>query len=464
MSIAMLPDLRILASEMRAGTRSCIELVQSAIAGREASEAHGASADSIGPYITWNAEAARQQAAVADRVFRAGMDAGPLQGIPVSIKDLFGVRGWPTYAGMDCALPTLWQTEGPLVSCMRSQLCVLMGKTHMVELAFGGLGTNAHWGTPRNPLDVAVHRVPGGSSSGAGVSLVEGSALIALATDTAGSVRIPASMTGVVGLKTTVGRWSTDGLVPLSSTFDSVGLLARSVRDLAFAFEAIDRVCGRGERVRARSLSGCRFGVPDRLFREGLSPGIDDAFERGLRWVERAGAKLVSFELPSSVEAYEIFKQGGLAGAELAAFLEEALPNRVDGLDPSVWDRIYGASSLSATEYLKRRRRLEVLSCDAWERMAEVDGLLTPTVAVTPPLVEEVGVLGDYRRCNLLALRNTSIGNLLSLCALTLPVGRDLVGMPVGFQVMGVAGLDAGLLGLGLGIERCIDGAGFLPR
>ncbi len=451
MTVVTLPDLRVIAQELRAGTRRCADVVEAAVAGREASS------DGLGPYKTWDPDAARGQAAAVDSAFQAGMDTGPLQGIPVSFKDLFGVRGWPTFAGTARRLPDRWENEGGVVSCVRSQLCVVMGKTHMVELAFGGLGTNLHWGTPRNPWDRVTHRVPGGSSSGAGVSLVEGSALLALGTDTAGSVRIPASMTGTAGLKTSVGRWPTDGVVPLSFTFDSVGVLARNVRDLAFAFEAIEGGFGRRERVLPRSLERCRFIVPERLFREDLSPGIEEAFAEGLRAVERAGATLIPVDLPQAGEAYGLFLQGGLAGVEVAAFLADALPDRVAGLDPAVQDRIRSASSTSATEYLRRRKRFEELAREAWARMADVDALLTPTVAVSPPAVEDLADLDVYRRCNLLALRNTSIGNLLSLCALSLPVGRDALGLPVGLQMMGLPGRDGDLLGLALGVERVVD-------
>ena len=455
MTLAALPNLPQVAAELRSGERSCVDLVHAALAAR------AASLDEVGPYTTWNLEDAERKACALDLAFRAGLDAGPLQGIPVSIKDLIGVRGWPTYAGTDRPLPECWQTEGAIVSRLRSQLCVFMGKTQMVELAFGGLGTNAHWGTPRNPWDLVTHRVPGGSSAGAGVSLVEGSALLAFGTDTAGSVRIPASMTGTTGLKTTVGRWPTDGMVPLSFTLDSVGVLARTVRDLVFVFEAIERSFGRVEKVNVRGLDRCRIGVPDKFFREELSPGIEDAFATGLRKIERAGATLVPFELPAAEEAYEIFRNGGLAGVEVAAFLQDAfrdaLPDRMEHLDPTVRDRIVSAAALPATEYIKRRKRFEVLSRETSARMADVNAVVMPTVAISPPSLVELEDLDVYRRCNLLALRNTSIANLLSLCALTLPVGFDALALPVGLQVLGLPGRDAEILAMGLAIERAMD-------
>ena len=450
-TMTTLPDLETIAASLRNGLLSCTDLVSVAIESRSRSN------DPVGPYVAWNADAAKRQAAAVDLAFKSGFDSGPLQGIPASVKDLFGVHGFPTYAGTSLPLPTCWQNEGTIVSRLRKQMCVVMGKTHMVELAFGGLGVNAHWGTPRNPRDSIAHRVPGGSSSGAGVGLVEGSTLFALATDTAGSVRIPASMTGTAGLKTTVGRWPTDGTVPLSSTFDSIGVLARSVRDLVFVFDAIEESLGREDKVRARPLSTCRLGVPERMFRENLSIGIDNAFERGLRELERAGAKLLPFEMTPADEAYGIFRQGGLAGAEVAAFIEDALPDRMESLDPTVQDRVRSASMLSATEYISRKRRLLELSRIANCLASHVDALVVPTVALSPPLLSELADLDNYRRCNMLALRNTSVANLLSLCAMTFPVGLDGLGMPTGMQLVGRAGSDSVLLSIGLEAEKHVD-------
>jgi Asp-tRNA(Asn)/Glu-tRNA(Gln) amidotransferase A subunit family amidase len=173
-------------------------------------------------YSFWAPEQARTVAKAADAAFAAGVSAGPLQGLPVSIKDLFAAAGYPCFAGSSRRLPTEpWERDGPLVATLRRQLGVIMGKTHMVEFAFGGTGQNSHHGAPFNPWDATAHRSVGGSSSGAGVSLLEGSAVLAFGSDTAGSVRIPACMTGNAGLKVTIGRWSTNGIVPLSFTFDT---------------------------------------------------------------------------------------------------------------------------------------------------------------------------------------------------------------------------------------------------
>ena len=249
-----------IAADLRAKRVTAQELVEAAIF------RHGRFGERLHAYSRWAPEQARAVAQTADAAFAAGLTIGPLQGLPVSIKDLFAVSGYPCFAGSSCRLPAdPWERDGPLVATLRRQLGVIMGKTHMVEFAFGGTGQNSHWSAPCNPWDATAHRAPGGSSSGAGVSLLEGSALLALGSDTAGSVRIPACMTGNVGLKVTLGRWSTEGVVPLSTTFDTPGLLARSVSDLAYGFMALDPAgtdpVGFMTRAATRDLTGIRLGV-----------------------------------------------------------------------------------------------------------------------------------------------------------------------------------------------------------
>ena len=206
----------------------------------EAQERHRRYGDALNAYKLWLGPAARAQAQAADAAFKVGADLGPAQGLPMSIKDVFGLRGTPTYCGTSRALPAKYETEGPIVGSLRRQLCVFPGKSHTVPFAFGVIGVNKHWGAPRNPWDASSHRMSGGSSSGAGVSLWEGSCLWALGSDAGGSVRAPAALTGTVGLRTSIGRWPTGGVPPLSPTFDTPGILARSVEDLIVGFAAID--------------------------------------------------------------------------------------------------------------------------------------------------------------------------------------------------------------------------------
>jgi aspartyl-tRNA(Asn)/glutamyl-tRNA(Gln) amidotransferase subunit A len=225
----------------------------------------------------------------------------------------------------------------PLVATIRRQLGAIVGKTHMVEFAFGGTGLNSHHGAPYNPWDAATHRSPGGSSSGAGVSLLEGSAFLALGSDTAGSVRIPACMTGTVGLKVTLGRWSTEGVVPLSHSFDTPGLLARTVSDAAYGFAALDPRLGDPAAIigkSSRSLDGIRIAIHDPFFWNDCDPGIAEAVKDAVDLLAGNGAVLRPTTLPEVTEAYALFLEGGLSAVELRSFVDRELPEWLDQLDP----------------------------------------------------------------------------------------------------------------------------------
>lgn len=448
-SLLKLP-LREQYAALRNGKLTATALAEAAI------QAHRTRGQHDHAYLTWNGENALANAQAIDGVIRQGGDAGALMGIPVSLKDLFAVPGLPTYAGSSQRLPQQWEQAGPLVAALLAQLPSIMGKTHTVEFAFGGLGTNAHWGAPRNPWDLHSHRTPGGSSSGAGVSLAGGTASLALGTDTAGSVRIPASMTGVTALKTTAGRWPGSQIVPLSTTLDTPGLLAHRVDDLAFGFDALDgTLTGSDDRVLAQpALADLTFGVPSAFFWDDCSPGIAETVEDAIRQLEAAGARIVTMDLPHTDEAYTLFQQGGLAAAELAAFLKTELPEMLETLDPNVAARVNAADDIPAWEYVRRRAVIDKLYGMAEIQMAGVDAMLTPTVAITPPTLESLLPEGAYAKANMHALRNTVIANFMGLCGLTLPVGKDNAGMPVGLQVMAGPWQEARLLAIGQAIER----------
>ena len=288
-------------------------------------------------YSQWAPEHARECAEAADAAFAIGSRAGSLQGIPTSIKDLFAVAGFPTYAGSPKRLPPKFEIDGPLVANLRRQLATVMGKTHMVEFAFGGTGHNAHYGSPRNPWDAMAHRSPGGSSSGAGVSLCEGSALLAFGSDTAASVRLPAAMTGNAGLKLTKDRWSSEGIVPLSFTFDTPGILARSMADAGFSFAALDPDLGDGfaflRRVPA-GVDGLRIGIADSWFWDGCENGIGEIVRSAIDTLARAGAVVKEKPLPEAREAFAVFSEGGVSAIELRAFLDRELPDWLTTIDP----------------------------------------------------------------------------------------------------------------------------------
>jgi aspartyl-tRNA(Asn)/glutamyl-tRNA(Gln) amidotransferase subunit A len=446
--------LLALAQALIERTVSARDLVEEAIANHERNDALA------NAYLLWTSSRARKSAAAADAAFAAGAIAGPLQGVPISIKDLFAAEGLPTFAGSDRRLPPEWEQDGPVIATLRRQLGVIMGKTHMVEFAFGGTGQNHHWGAPRNPWDKAAHRSPGGSSSGAGVSLQEGSALLAFGSDTAGSVRIPASMTGTVGLKVTMGRWSAAGVVPLSPTFDTPGLLARSVEDLAFGFGSIDAMVADPFRYLSRvgrlEIAGVRIGIGDPFLWSECDPGIAEGAKAALDALAAKGALVRERTLPEARAAYDIFLEGGFSAIELRAFLERELPQWLAELDPIMAPAVKSAETLTAREYLARLYRVRQLARTAQPRFADVEVIASPTVCATPALISEVTDAAGHLRINRRLVHNTVGVNYLGLCAITLPVALDRAGMPVGLQFIAPPGNEERLIAVALAAEHVL--------
>jgi aspartyl-tRNA(Asn)/glutamyl-tRNA(Gln) amidotransferase subunit A len=447
-----------IARDLREKRVSARELVEASIA------RHERFGERLQAYSCWAPEQARAIAAAADAAFSAGVSTGPLQGLPVSLKDLFAAAGYPCFAGSSRRLPAdPWERDGPLVATLRRQLGVIMGKTQMVEFAFGGTGLNSHHGAPYNPWDRAAHRSVGGSSSGAGASLLEASALLAFGSDTAGSVRIPASMTGNAGLKVTIGRWSTEGVVPLSRTFDTPGILARSISDLAYGFASLDPAgiepAGFISRAAANDLAGVRIGIGDSFLWRECDPGIAEAVEAAMKALGRAGAVTREFALPEVEAAYAVFLQGSLSAIELRSFLDLELRDWLDQLDPVLAPAVRNAEGVSATDYLARIARLRELARSAAPRLAAVDVIAAPTLCLTPPLMSEVGDPDGHLRANRRIVRNTVWVNYLGLCAVTLPVGLDRAGMPVGLQLTAPPHAEEKLLTIALMAERVLGTA-----
>jgi aspartyl-tRNA(Asn)/glutamyl-tRNA(Gln) amidotransferase subunit A len=407
-------------------------------------------------YSQWAPEHARQCADAADAAFAVGSRAGPLQGIPTSIKDLFAVSGFATYAGSPKRLPPQFEIEGPVIAALRRQLATMMGKTHMVEFAFGGTGHNAHYGAPHNPWDANAHRSPGGSSSGAGVSLCEGSALLAFGSDTAASVRLPAAMTGNAGLKITKDRWSTEGIVPLSFSFDTPGILTRSMADAAFSFAALDPHLGDAFAFLRRvpeSVDGIRIGVADSWFWDQCENGIDGVVRAAIDKLARAGAAVKQTPLPEAREAYAVFSEGGVSAIELRVFLDRELPDWLNTIDPVNAPALKTAETLSARDYRSRRLRLLAAATTAATHFDDVDVIATPTVMVSPHvLAEETGPQQFWAR-NRKIVHNLVPVNYLSLCAATLPVGLDRLGLPVGLQLIAKGGDDERLVAIACAVE-----------
>ena len=409
-------------------------------------------ASDLEAYIAFDPDAVRRRAEALDDAVAAGADPGPLAGVTVSVKDLYALDGYPLRAGTPRPLPA-WP-EGFLVRALRRLGAVFTGKTHTVEFAFGAVGLNPHTGTPINPWDANAHRAPGGSSAGAGVSLWEGSARLALGTDTGGSIRIPASATGVAGFRPTTGRWPTTGVVPLSTTLDTVGLLAHTVKDVRYAFRAVDALA-QTERPAAASsaggpegLRGWRIGVPSSRLWTDAEAGIAVVVEGALGELAAAGATLVDVDAPELDEAGRRYFDGRIVQPEFLAFLERELPEWIPLLAPIVGKRLGAAGKVRALDHISALHERRRLSAAVHARLAaeRIDVLAAPTLPIAPPPLSALARLAAYREANRRMLSGTCPASMLDLCAVTLPAGLDGDGMPVGLQLMGPSGSDLELL------------------
>ncbi len=393
------------------------------------------------PYLQWLGETALTTLRGQHQRLRRVSDPGLLAGTLVSIKDHFGLSGFPTFAGTAHPLPAAWSQEGTVVRALHRSGAVIIGKTHAGELALGGLGLNQCWGTRRNPWSQHEDRVTGGSSSGAALSVLEGSAGFALGSDTGGSVRVPASMTGTVGLKLTWGRWPNDGLVPLAASFDSPGLLAASVAELVVGFRGLEQTL-RGVDpgpAGASALSSLRLGVEAPALYEDTAPAIMEVVENALRALERQGVILVKVGFPAAAMVLEAVRTHSYVAAECANFLRYELRGWESSVGPLTRTIIEEGGALEPDDIVERQRRIAALLRAPLGDFAHCDLIVSPTVPIQPPTHAEIVSYAAYRRLNSAALRNTVVANLLGMCAITLPVGLDTSRLPVGLQLMAPA-------------------------
>ncbi len=438
-----------LTSDLAAGRTSASELVEAALAriGDPAGEGPRA-------FLKLYADTARAEARHSDTLRRAGIVRSPVEGLPVSVKDLFDVAGDVTRAGSTLladAPPAA--CDAPAVARLRAAGAVIVGRTHMVEFAFGGVGLNAHFEAPKNPWDRATGRVPGGSSSGAGVAQADGMCVMSLGTDTRGSVRIPAALCGVVGFKPTARRVPTDGAFPLSWTLDSIGPLANSV-DCCATFDAI--LAGESPQpLVPLPMRGLRLLVPEAGVLHDLDIEVARAFDAALATLSRAGAAIVHQPVPLFDRQDEYFRAGGIAGAQAYVVHRERL-DRLHLYDPRVGRRISMGRDISAADYIALLR-LRDQTIGAFRTIAApFDAILMPTLACIAPTIEEAGRSDDdYVRWNLRLLRNPGLVNFLDGCALTLPC-HDSGSAPVGLMVWGPAGRDRHVLAAAAAVEAAL--------
>jgi aspartyl-tRNA(Asn)/glutamyl-tRNA(Gln) amidotransferase subunit A len=408
-------------------------------------------------FIRTYAESARASAAAIDALRRVGRAPGPYAGIPVSLKDLLDIRGEPTPAGSRAladAAPAA--ADAPIVRRLVGAGFVPVGRTNMTEFAFTGLGINPHYGTPRGPWDRRADgggHIPGGSSSGAAVSIADGMALAAIGTDTGGSCRIPAACCGVVGYKPTARRVPLEGVLPLSSTLDSAGPLANTAADCAI----VDAVIAGAEPAPppAQQVAGLRIAVPTNFVLDGMDETVCAAFERALQRLDAKGAQIEHRAFPLIEEIPKANATGGFSIAESFAWHRALMEGKGALYDPRVRSRIERGRAMSAADYITlmadRARLIRAMQAET----AQYDALLLPTIPIAPPLIAELEDEDRYMRINQLLLRNPSLANFLDRCAISLPCHAPGEA-PVGLTLMGETMGDARLFTIAAAVEKVI--------
>lgn len=412
-------------------------------------------------------EGARVFIRIFDEAARAAAEAAdylpvtshlPLRGLPISVKDLFNIEGHVTRAGsvvLNGATPA--QRDSPVIARLKNAGAVLIGRTNMTEFAFSGLGLNPHYGTPRSPWARDEARIPGGSSSGAAVSVSDGMAVAAIGSDTAGSVRIPAALCGLTGFKPTARRVPTQGTIPLSTTLDSIGPIAPTVACCAMLDEVLS---GEKHSLTPLPLKGLRFGVLQGFVLDDLEPAVAQRFEAALRTLRDAGAVVTEISCKAIRDIPQLNSKGGFSAFESYAWHKNLIEQSAERYDPRVLFRIVRGREITSEEYASlHRERLRLISA-AQETFDHVDAWLLPTVPRIAPRIAELERSDEaYFDANAAMLRNTMIVNFLDGCAITLPC--HLPGeAPIGMMLANASGGDSGLLSIAHAVEEALANAG----
>jgi len=399
--------------------------------------------DKLHSFIRVMPDHALARAQAAEKSAKAGGKAGLLNGIPYAAKDLFDVKGQPTTAGTHLLADNIARLDSTVVGKLDAAGMVLLGKTHTVQFAYGAAGINHDQGTPHNPWHKVPHN-PGGSSSGSAVAVASGLVPFALGTDTGGSVRVPAAMCGIVGLKTTVGRVSRAGVYPLCWTLDSVGPITRSVEDAALVFQAMQGPDAEDastagidpidtlKKLKA-GVKGLRIAFAETVFFDDLDPEVEKAVRETGKVFSALGARVSSMAVPEAAAAWAEKNRGLLIPAEACVWNGRFLDKHMAELDPVIGPRMLGGRNLSAPDYFLLLKRYAELREQLEQTLGDIDVLITPTTMIPPkPLTE---IEASYLEHNTLYHRNSGIGNILNLCAVSLPCGFTSGGLPVSLQV-----------------------------
>jgi aspartyl-tRNA(Asn)/glutamyl-tRNA(Gln) amidotransferase subunit A len=411
-------------------------------------------------YIAVYEAEARLAAEAADKAIRSGHRVGPLHGVPIALKDLVDMQGRVTTGGSKVWKDRVSPVTATLAERLISAGMIVLGKTHTVEFAMGSFGTNTHMGTPRNPWDLSVHRTPGGSSSGSGVAVAAGLAPVAIGTDTGGSVRLPAGWCGVVGLKVTAGRISTFGVLPLSTTLDTPGPLARSGEDAALIFRVLNGPDPRDPQTLAwapadplptlrRGVAGLRLAVMPDAERAGVADEVLAAYDASIEALAKLGARIVRPALPHRFTDYAA-ATGRIIGAEGYRFVGDLVDDMSLPVDPHIRPRIQLGRSVTARDYLLTLSEMSDRRREFAAALADADALLTPTAQTAALPIDKVDQSGT-------AAYFTRAGNYLGLCGLAVPNGFTPAALPTSLQILCHPGDEAMALRIGWAYEQATE-------
>ena len=416
--------------------------------------------EALHAYIAVYADEARLAAEAADRAIKSGHRVGPLHGVPIALKDLIDLEGRVTTGGSKVWIDRVSPVTATLAQRLIAAGMIVLGKTHTVEFAMGSFGTNTHLGTPWNPWDLAVHRTPGGSSSGSAVAVAAGLAPVAIGTDTGGSVRLPAAWCGIVGLKVTLGRISTHGVLPLAFTLDTPGPMARSVEDAALIFRVLNGPDDNDPATRSltalnpmptlrRGVRGLRLAVLPDEERLGVDAEVLTAYDASVRMLAGLGAEIVRVPLPNRFSDYAA-GVGRIIGAEGYRFVGHLVDDMSLPVDPHIRPRIQAGRGMSARDYLMALADREQHRRAFIAALADVDALLTPTAqtaAIPIAKVDQSGTAAFFTRA----------GNYLGLCGLAIPNGFTADRLPTSLQILCHAGREDMALRIGWAYEQATD-------
>ena len=399
----------------------------------------------LGAFRETTLDKALQRARTLDDERARGKLRSPLHGLPYAAKDLFNVTGLATTAGCRVLESAYAEHDAEVIRRLDAAGMILLGKTNTVQFAYGGAGINTHHGTPHNPWHQTPH-LPGGSSSGSGVAVAAGLAPMALGTDTGGSVRIPAALCGISGLKTTVGRISRAGVYPLSWSLDSVGPLARTATDCALVFDALNGAHAGDVSTHGRApisianqsgeAAGLRIAIAQSVFFDQANTEVVTAVLEAAETFRALGAQVERIEFPQAAKAIAINPRGLVIAAEAYTLNRRLVDEHFDELDPIVSHRIVKGREVSAEEYLQTVCGWNALREETMAVLADIDLLICPaTMTPALPVAPLLDDIEAYSHANLAYLRNTSIGNILNLCGIAIPCGLTSEGLPIGLML-----------------------------